>query len=252
VGAACAAWTAAHPDLVQLADQDPLNAVLRDRAAWLDDGWNRLTAWAWRAPDAAVRILHFAGPDKPWHAGYAGPGGAEWLAVKAASPFRETPLLARGGPPVPVWQPGEDGDRRSLCVRATAGATIETTGAAALICNDPARVDVFVFGPHVALPPGSYAATFGLALLADLPADGPRSRKLLRVQACVLSGTKQIAGLDIGVPPDADWRDRPVTLDFVLPGPVHDLEFWVSASPGVRVRLGADVRLMRRRDAWGG
>ncbi len=252
VGAACAAWTAAHPDLVQLADQDPLNVVLRDRVAWLDDGWNRLALWAWRAPDDAVRILHFAGPDKPWHSDHAGPGGAEWLAVKAASPLRDTKLVARGAPPPPVWQAGEDGDRRGLLVRATGGAALETAGAAALICNDPARVDVFAYGPHVALPPGSYAATFGLAVLADLPGEAPRPRKLLRVQACVLSGTKQIASLDVGVPPDTDWRDRPVTLDFVLPGPVHDLEFWVSASRGVRVNLNADVRLLRRHDAWGG
>jgi hypothetical protein len=226
--------------------------VLGGRAAWLDDGWNRLAAWAWRAPDAAVRILHFAGPDKPWHSDDASEGGAEWLAVKAASPFRDATLVARGAPPPPVWQPAEDGDRRSLRVRATGGAVLETAGGTALICNDPARVDVFAHGPHVALPPGSYIATVWLALLADLRGDAPRARRLLRVQACVLRGTKPIASLDIGVPPDADWRDRPVTLDFVLPGPVHDLEFWVSASPGVRVRLQADVLLRRRHDAWGG
>jgi lipopolysaccharide biosynthesis glycosyltransferase len=71
----------------QYADQDALNCVLRGRFAMLDDGWNRLSRWCKEDPGPDAKILHFAGPEKPWHADYRGIGSTEWRAVHAASPF---------------------------------------------------------------------------------------------------------------------------------------------------------------------
>jgi lipopolysaccharide biosynthesis glycosyltransferase len=237
-------WTIANPALLQLADQDSLNVVLRDRVSWLDDGWNWLAFWAWREPGNDVRIVHFAGPDKPWHAGYAGSGAAQWLDTKAASPFGDAPLLARPRGTAATADP------RQIRVLATAGATTETAGGIEVIRNDPGRGDVFVYGPHVALPPGAYTAAFQIASVEDMPTRGMRPRKLLRFQIVLLGGTKSIATLDIDVPPGVGLFDMPVTLAFVLPGPVHDLECWLTATPGVRVSFRSAVMLTRAEDSW--
>jgi hypothetical protein len=66
----------------------------------------------------------------------------------------------------------------------------------------------------------------------------------------LLGGTKSIATLDIDVPPGVGLFDMPVTLAFVLPGPVHDLECWLTATPGVRVSFRSAVMLTRAEDSW--
>jgi lipopolysaccharide biosynthesis glycosyltransferase len=250
IAIASAQWTKNNESLVQIAEQDSLNAVLRGRVAWLDDRWNWLAVWAWREPPEDVAICHFAGPDKPWYADYAGPGAADWLAAKAASPFRDVPLVTRSGrTPRTLLPEAGDGALR-IRVRPTAAGHIEMIDGIEVIGNDPDCVDVFVFGPHVALPPGSYTALLRLVELADIPALYPGTYKNARFQICVLSGTKSIALLDIEVSPGMNVCDMPVAVGFVLPGPVHDLECWLTASPGVRAKLRADVVLTRRSDTW--
>jgi lipopolysaccharide biosynthesis glycosyltransferase len=237
-------WAVANTALVQLGDQDPLNVVLRDRVSWLDDGWNWLAHWAWREPGNDVRIVHFAGYDKPWHADHAGIGTTEWRDAKAASPFCDAALISR------ARSAAETADPRQIRVLATAGATTETAGGIEIIRNNPERGDVFVYGPHVALPPGAYTAAFHIASVEDMPTPGARPRRLLRFQIALLSGTKSIAILDIDIPSGVALHDMPVTLAFVLPGPVHDLECWLTASPGLRVELRSAVTLIRAEDSW--
>jgi UDP-glucose:(glucosyl)LPS alpha-1,3-glucosyltransferase len=250
VATAAARWTKDNAARIELADQDPLNAVLRGRVAWLDDRWNCLAPWAWREPAADVNILHFAGPDKPWHADYAGWGSADWLAAKAACAFRDVPLVSRPGRAPQPRLPTEGDGTQSIRVRATANGTTETVDGLEVIRNDPACVDVFVYGPHVALPPGTYEARFLLTDIAELAAIAPGTRKLVRFQICLLSGTKSIAMLDLDVRPGMRVRDVPVTVGFVLPGPVHDLECWLTASPGVQAALRSDVVLRRLGAPW--
>jgi lipopolysaccharide biosynthesis glycosyltransferase len=250
VAGAAAEWMKRNAAVLQLPDQDALNGILRGRVAWLDERWNWLAMWAWCEPTEDVTICHFAGPDKPWHADYAGHGAADWLAAKAASPFRDVPLVTRPGR-TPRTLLSDAGDNAlTIRVRATAAGHQETIDGVEVIGNDPDCVDVFVFGPHVALPPGSYTAWLRLVELADIPALYAGTYKNARFQICVLSGTKSIASLDIEVAPGMDVRDMPVAVGFVLPGPVRDLECWLTASPGVRAKLRADVVLTRRNDAW--
>jgi lipopolysaccharide biosynthesis glycosyltransferase len=244
IGEASLQWTISNPSLVQLADQDPLNVVLRDRVSWLDDGWNWLALWAWREPGDDVRIVHFAGPGKPWHGNYRGRGATDWLDAKAASAFRDAALLLRD------HGVDETADPRQIRVLATAGATTELVSGIEIIRNDPDRGDVFVYGPHVALPPGAYTAAFHIASVEEMATPGTRQRKLLRFQIALLSGTKSIAMLDIEIPSRVALRDMPVMLAFVLPGPVHDLECWLTASPGLRVSIRSAVMLTRSEDCW--
>lgn len=258
IGTAAAAWTEANRQVGVLEDQDGLNCVLHGRIVWLDDRWNWLAGWAWREPTDDIRIVHYAGPDKPWHAGYQGKGAAEWLAAKAASPFRDAPL-ANGEPHVAWGFTGRtyspsllatQGDALCLRLRPTGGARTETLDGAEVIGNDPDRSDVFVFGPHVGLPPGAYMVALHLALLQDVAPSDTGARKLIRFQIGHLHGTRTIAMLEFAVPPHVALRDMPVTLDFVLPGPALDIECWLQASPGVCAKLRADIVITRKRDRW--
>ncbi len=255
IGPRTAAWIRANPGLVQLADQDALNCVLRGRVARLPDGWNWLAAWAWREPGADIRIVHFAGPDKPWHADYAGHAAAEWRRVKAASPFRGLRLLRRDGSAMPAvrrlaahLRRGDTRVRRRLF--PTPSAKIETQDAIELFCNDPDRAEVYVNGPYLKLPPGAYDAEFLLWLLQDLPGEGADQRKFVRFEISLLGSHKSIARLEIDVPPGAVLRRMPVSLSFVLPGPVHDLECYVYASADVRSEVRSVVQITRRMTAW--
>jgi lipopolysaccharide biosynthesis glycosyltransferase len=238
IGPASVWWTATHPNLVKVADQDALNCVLRGRVIWLDGCWNVQAILLWQEPGDDVRMLHFAGPDKPWHAAYQGYGAAEWRAVLAASPFHDTPLAD-----------GPASDARALLIRGVSAA-VETTGIVALLpAHFTAEQTVVLRRPEAALPPGAYTVMVPMEVIADEAArPAPSGGKRARFEVCVM--TRSLATLDVEVLPGMRLRAVPVTLGFVLAGPVRFLTCRLSVSDGVCAESTLRVVLTRLPDGW--
>jgi lipopolysaccharide biosynthesis glycosyltransferase len=262
-------WLRANVALVRAADQDALNCVLRARVTFVSDAWNWLAMCAWHEPGDDVRIMHFAGPEKPWHADCRVWGTAEWRAVKAASPFHGVRLKLKAGGvpsirqtvrfhavrllrrPVAMARTGLRCDvRHRRPMWAPEIGVTETIGGVQTITNDAGNGELSVRGPNFTLPPGSYAMDFRLTLLEDIPWQG-ESRKFVRFEIRSVQETKIIVARDVAVVPGAKRRDVPVTLDFVLPGPAPDVHCRVRATPGLRLKMQSHFLLMRR-TAWRG
>jgi hypothetical protein len=235
----------------------------------LDDIWNWLAMCACREPSDDVRIVHFAGREKPWHADYVGWGAGEWRAVKAASPFRgvRLPLKAGGVPsirqtvrfhaarllrrPVAMARTGLRCDlRHRRPMWAPDIGVTETIGGVETIANDLGNGELSVRGPEYTLPPGSYWMDFRVTLLEDLPWQG-ECQKFVRFEIRFVRDTTVIVARDVEVMPGASRRNVPVTLDFVLPAPAVDVHCRVRATPGLRVKMASHFLLMRR-TAWRG
>jgi lipopolysaccharide biosynthesis glycosyltransferase len=92
-----------NPDKIIYSDQEPLNAVLWDKRIPLHPRWNTLSHWFTMAlkphtrsmmiPEIveAIRdpaIMHFSGPNKPWHYSCTTPYRQEYLRYLAMTPWR--------------------------------------------------------------------------------------------------------------------------------------------------------------------
>jgi len=65
IGARCVEQLMRHPEL-DLADQTAINIVAKGRIRTLDETYNVFASARLPRGDGGPRILHFAGPDKPW------------------------------------------------------------------------------------------------------------------------------------------------------------------------------------------
>ncbi|MBB5866746.1 UDP-D-galactose:(glucosyl)LPS alpha-1,3-D-galactosyltransferase [Allocatelliglobosispora scoriae] len=83
----CLTYLIEQESVLRLPDQDALNLVVARRWVHLDGKWNNMKSWFLEAPDAVpqdVRIMHFAGRNKPWNEGfYPGFRQARWRALAA-------------------------------------------------------------------------------------------------------------------------------------------------------------------------
>ncbi len=252
VGERALAWTAAQGDRVDQADQDGLNVILRGRVAWLDDGWNVLSQWTWQEPCERVKILHFAGPDKPWHADYTGYGNAAWQAAKAASPFRDAPLVMLGpsGTPGGTARVAANDGVRCLRVRGVSGQVEgDIVGNVGIAHRIAGRSGVCVYRREATLPPGAYTIMFVMGLIADASGE-PAAGERKRVRFEITASDRSLATLELDVAPGTALRHMPVTLGFVLPGPARILGCWLSTWAGARAELLMDITLTRQPDAW--
>ena len=69
----CLEWLQANPTIATMMDQDAINHVCRGRKAYVPDRWNLNPIHGPARevlPNYPERVLHFAGPIKPWHAWY--------------------------------------------------------------------------------------------------------------------------------------------------------------------------------------
>jgi hypothetical protein len=250
IGRLALQWTAANPDRAELSDQDGLNRVLYGRVVRLDDAWNVLAQWAWQEPADGVKILHFAGPDKPWQADYTAHGSGEWRAVKAASPFRDVPLVEPEASAA-ATPPPDEGARR-LRVRGVSGTSGcmagEAIGTVRLARLPSGRSGVTIGLRETALPPGSYTLALVMAEITDKSASAAEYRKWMRFEVC--AGTRSLATLELDVVAGMALREMPVSVGFVLLGPARMLTCWLAASGGVGAKLRADMTLTRLPDAW--
>jgi hypothetical protein len=236
---------------------------------FLSGAWNWRTSWAWREPGDDVKIVHFTGPEKPWHADCHLWGAAEWRAVKAASPFRGVRLKLKAGGVPSLRQTvrfhavrllrrpaamARTGLRCDVRLRRPMWApeigVTETIGGVPTIANGPGNGELSVRGPEFLLPPGSYWMDFRLMLLEDIPWQA-ETRKFVRFEISAVRETKVIVTRDVEVLPGASRRNVPVTLGFVLPAPAPDLHCRVRATPGLRLKMQSHFLLMRR-IAWRG
>jgi len=250
IGQLALQWIAANPDRAELADQDGLNRVLHGRVVRLDDAWNVLAQWAWQEPADSVKILHFAGPDKPWQADYTAHGGAEWRAVKAASPFRDVPLVEPKASAT-ATPPPDEGARR-LRVRGVSGTSGcmagEAIGTVRLARLPSGRSGVAIGLREAALPPGAYTLELVMAEITDRAGNAAADRKWMRFEVC--AGIRSLAALELDVMPGTALCEMPVTLAFVLAGPARMLTCWLATSGGVGAKLRVDITLTRLADAW--
>ncbi len=96
-----------HPARIIFDDQDLLNAVLHDRVVWLSYAWNaqdlcyrtkgkRYLPTTLRAEDAAgIRnpiLVHFTGPEKPWHWKNLHPYRYHYFSALSQTPWAKTSL----------------------------------------------------------------------------------------------------------------------------------------------------------------
>jgi lipopolysaccharide biosynthesis glycosyltransferase len=88
----CIAWLESHQELAELPDQDAINVVLQGQMAFLEERWN-LNPAANLRPESIdrhpQRILHFAGPYKPWHRWYDFRLSELYRSYRAATPWGE-------------------------------------------------------------------------------------------------------------------------------------------------------------------
>jgi lipopolysaccharide biosynthesis glycosyltransferase len=89
---ACLTWLTDNQNLATMMDQDAINVVLRGKKTWLDRKWNLNPV---HGPVAELlqiypeRILHFAGPHKPWHKCYHFGLQAIYAQYVNLSPWRD-------------------------------------------------------------------------------------------------------------------------------------------------------------------
>lgn len=73
IAARCIRWLEDNPELARMPDQDAINIVLNGQMVFVLEKWNlnpATSSGAQLVADNPHRILHFAGPWKPWHRYY--------------------------------------------------------------------------------------------------------------------------------------------------------------------------------------
>ena len=95
-------------------DQDALNAVLGDRIMCLSPRWNFQTDGRPLPEGQSVALIHYAGPAKPWFAGYRRFYAREFRQAKRNSPWRWTPPVIPHARIFQRYRRSLDKRRRSL------------------------------------------------------------------------------------------------------------------------------------------
>lgn len=92
VAARCIQWLENNPHLARMPDQDAINLVLNGQIVFVPEKWNLnpvTTSGAQLLLDTPHRILHFAGPWKPWHRYYDFHLADIYAAYRRATPWGE-------------------------------------------------------------------------------------------------------------------------------------------------------------------
>jgi UDP-glucose:(glucosyl)LPS alpha-1,3-glucosyltransferase len=93
-------WLRRNYRKARFVDQDALNVLLEGRLHYLPEDWNRPAGdGVWLEPGSAsrddVRLVHFAGTQKPWHYRFRHPLKMEYYRYLSMTPFADTPPVGR-------------------------------------------------------------------------------------------------------------------------------------------------------------
>ena len=84
-------------------DQDILNIILSGKVTFIDGKYNTQFSLNYELKETFINpihagtvLIHYVGPTKPWHNWACYPSAAPFLTAKAASPWKDLPLLKPG------------------------------------------------------------------------------------------------------------------------------------------------------------